>query len=114
MYAALQSYSLGSLPHVVILFLRFSIYFVFTIKVTSYFFSLFHYIMPLIQLTLSLMTVNVRCYGFPTSNLSYFPSGSLSVDVLRMFYAIFCSYPSHAIVAATPTSCMAFGALWKM
>jgi len=60
------------------------------------------------------MTVNVRCYGFPTSNLSYFPSGSLSVDVLRMFYAIFCSYPSHAIVAATPTSCMAFGALWKM
>jgi len=32
--------------------------------------------MPLIQLTLSLMTVIVRCYGFPMSKVIYLPSGS--------------------------------------
>jgi len=34
MYAALQSYGLGSIPRAVILFFRYSIYFVFTVKFT--------------------------------------------------------------------------------
>ena len=76
MYAALRSYSLGSLPRAVILFL-FSFFYLLRFYNKNYF-SLFYCIMPLIQLTLSLMTVNVRT--FRTSNISYLPLASRRAD----------------------------------
>ena len=81
MYAALQSCSLGSLPRGVIWFFSFFYLLCFYNKIYS---LLFHCIMPLIQLTLSLMTVNVRCCGFPTSNVSYSPLGSRHVDTAKL------------------------------
>ena len=66
MYAALQPYSLGLIPSALILFFWFSIYFVSTTKFTLYFilFShLFTVLCHLFSLTLSLITVNVRCWS---------------------------------------------------
>jgi len=64
MYAALQSYGLGSIQSAVILLFRFSIYFVFTIKSTLYVllfltFSLYYATYSVERF--SLITVNVRC-----------------------------------------------------